>query len=232
MSHAIDYQLTRSKRRKTVAIQISEKGIEVKAPYRVSKHKINAFVLSKEHWIKQKLTAVQQRQQQIPSLQGRDGEQLNYLGFTKTVQQITGDRHDVSMQHDCIKVVISARTELAQRDKTAKRLIEDWLKRQALNVLTHKSIQFAERINTKPRNVKVRRTKSKWGHCTLTGELQYNWLIILAPEAIVDYLVSHEVAHLIHHNHSADFWQLVEHLCPDWRQHRLWLKQNGHRLNI
>lgn len=232
MSHSIDYQLTRSKRRKSVAIQVSSTGVEVKAPYRVSSREINAFVLSKEHWIKQKLSTVQQRQQQIPSLRGINGEKLNYLGRPKVIQLSTGARHKVLMQGDCIQVIVSRRTQPDQREKTSKRLIEDWLKQQALNLLTEKSIQLAARINRKPSLVKVRRTKSKWGHCTLTGELQYNWLIILAPDEIVDYLVSHEVAHLVHHNHSANFWLLVEQLCPNWRQHRLWLKQNGHRLNV
>ena len=78
----------------------------------------------------------------------------------------------------------------------------------------------------------MRFTRSKWGHCTSEGVLQYNWHIVLAPEPVVDYLVAHEVCHLRHLNHSAHFWALVASVCPDYQAQRDWLKANGRCLTL
>ena len=101
---------------------------------------------------------------------------------------------------------------------------------EALALLAKKSEKLASVLGLKFALVRVRRTKSKWGHCTVRGELQYNWLVCLAPEPVVDYLVAHEVCHLCHHNHGRAFWQLVESVCPRYRELRRWLRDNGHRL--
>ena len=102
-----------------------------------------------------------------------------------------------------------------------------WYHQQAQDILTQKTEQLTRQMGLKYQQVIIKATRSKWGHCTSRGVIQYNWHILLAPEAIVDYLVAHEVSHLRHHNHSSEFWSLVASVCPDYQALRQWLKRQG-----
>lgn len=78
----------------------------------------------------------------------------------------------------------------------------------------------------------IRSQKTRWGSCSSNGTLSFNWRLMLAPPAILDYVVVHELCHLTHMNHSADFWQLVESVFPDYRNARKWLKEHGNELTL
>lgn len=78
--------------------------------------------------------------------------------------------------------------------------------------------------------ITIRDQKTRWGSCSAKGTLSFNWRLMLAPPAVLDYVVVHELCHLTHMNHSKAFWALVESACPDYRAHRKWLKQHGHEL--
>ena len=97
-------------------------------------------------------------------------------------------------------------------------------------MLADKTRNRAAELGVTVGDIRLRLTRSKWGHCTRSGIIQYNWLIALAPESVVDYLVIHEVCHRRHLNHSRAYWQLVESLCPDYLRRRQWLKDWGHTL--
>ena len=81
-------------------------------------------------------------------------------------------------------------------------------------------------IGVSPKSVSIKNYKSRWGSCSSNGELTYNWRIILAPHRIVDYVVVHELCHLLEHNHSPKYWKHVEHYVPNWREHRDWLRKH------
>jgi len=78
--------------------------------------------------------------------------------------------------------------------------------------------------------VTFKKTKSKWGHCTHDGRLQFNYLIMLCPPPVVDYLIAHEVSHLKFIDHSENFWQTVAQLDPEYIHRRRWLRQQEHKL--
>ena len=78
-----------------------------------------------------------------------------------------------------------------------------------------------------PRSVAVKDYKSRWGSCSAKGDISYNWKIVLAPHRIVDYVVVHELCHMLEHNHSSRYWKLVEKYVPDYRERRDWLKNHS-----
>lgn len=78
--------------------------------------------------------------------------------------------------------------------------------------------------------ITIRDQKTRWGSCSARGTLSFNWRLMLAPPAVLDYVVVHELCHLTHMNHSPAFWQAVADVCPDYRIHRKWLKDHGHEL--
>ncbi|GLS42945.1 hypothetical protein GGR33_000856 [Methylobacterium brachythecii] len=111
------------------------------------------------------------------------------------------------------------------------RRVRDFLQREVRRDLTAASEVYAARLGERPRRITVRDTRSRWGSCTASGELNFSWRLILAPPVVLDYLVAHEMAHLREMNHSARFWSLVGSVCPHVDEAERWLKRHGAELH-
>jgi predicted metal-dependent hydrolase len=107
-----------------------------------------------------------------------------------------------------------------------------WYKHHAEVKLREKVDRYAQQIGVEPSGVGIRTFKSRWGSCTAKGNLEFNWKIIMAPNRIVDYVVMHELCHLIHHDHSPMFWKTLESLFPSYQESRNALKNEAMNLNI
>jgi len=105
--------------------------------------------------------------------------------------------------------------------------IAAFLKVRARDRLAAASDHYAAQIGRKVVQISLRDTRSRWGSCNPDGALMYNWRLIMAPPAVLDYVAAHEVAHLVEMNHSPAFWAVVARLYPNWQVQRDWLKQNG-----
>lgn len=90
--------------------------------------------------------------------------------------------------------------------------------------------QLAQDLNVKVNQVTFRDQKTRWGSCSSKGNISLNLRLCIAPVAVADYVVIHELCHMVHMNHSDDFWNLVSQYCPEYRSHKAWLKSNGSRL--
>ncbi len=110
------------------------------------------------------------------------------------------------------------------------RRLQEWLKTEAHRDLTERSAIHAQTLGVVVRSVAMRSQSTRWGSCSSTGRLNYNWRLILAPPFVLDYVAAHEVAHLVHMNHSMSFWRSVEQALPDMARGRAWLKAHGKEL--
>lgn len=111
--------------------------------------------------------------------------------------------------------------------RTEKELIA--LKEQARMVLTAKTDEYAKQIGVAYTKIRIGNQKTRWGSCSSRGTISYNWRLIMMPEAIMDYVVVHELCHLKEMNHSVRFWKLVASILPDYQECREWLKKNGNQ---
>ena len=114
--------------------------------------------------------------------------------------------------------------------KRIEKLMKDWYFDNATKILRTKTETYSKVIGVNPTEIRVKQYKSRWGSCNSKGVISYNWRIIMSPESIVDYLVIHELCHMIHANHSTDYWNLVGMVLPDYKSRRDWLKRNGRTL--
>jgi len=105
------------------------------------------------------------------------------------------------------------------------------LKALARDRIAAAAARHAGRVGRTPGRLSLRDTRSRWGSCSSRGDLMLSWRLIMAPEPVLDYVVAHEVAHLVRMDHSPAFWAVVARLCPDWRVHRGWLRQHGAALH-
>ena len=120
---------------------------------------------------------------------------------------------------------------MPRKSRDPKAAITAFLKLAAREHLAERSDHHAAQLAVGYNRLVVRDTRSRWGSCSSSGALMYSWRLIMAPDAVSDYVAAHEVAHLVEMNHSAAFWAVVEGLCPDYRTHRLWLRENGGALH-
>jgi len=112
----------------------------------------------------------------------------------------------------------------------ARQAVENWLKAHARTHILRRVQELSGPMKVGYRSVVLKDTRSRWGSCSRIGNLNFNWRIVMAPPWIIDYLVIHELAHLREMNHSERFWRVVEGSCPDFRNHRTWLRHCGETL--
>lgn len=230
-----DYTI-RLSARKSAAIEVRAGKVLVAAPLRASPTELQQWVTAKAGWIRDKLEQQSERHQQIPQRQFQDGEVWSWLDETLTLRLASGTRSGCQRRGAELWVSLSKRTLTGGNTAAAvARNLQAWYQAHAQTLLEHKTAAVCQQLQIRYpqascQRVQLRRTRSKWGHCTRQGVIQYNWLITQAPEWVVDYLVVHECCHLVHHNHSATFWGLVASLCPQYAAARQWLRQNGHTL--
>ncbi len=125
-----------------------------------------------------------------------------------------------------LKKVRAAR-ESAESNEPLRREDIEALADKALSYIPKRVAYFAPLVEVEYGNITVRNQRTRWGSCSGKGNLNFNCLLMLTPEAVIDYVVVHELCHLKEMNHSAAFWHEVERVLPDYRQSRSWLKQNG-----
>ncbi len=110
-----------------------------------------------------------------------------------------------------------------------------WLREESRRACVAGVARHAAALGLRPGRISLRDPRSRWGSCTASGDLMFSWRLIMAPTAVLDYVVAHEVAHLAEMNHSPRFWAVVKRLCPDYLVARDWLRRNGatlHRHNF
>ncbi len=121
------------------------------------------------------------------------------------------------------RLVVSLRAGSSSLDM----LLERWYRVQAAELIREKANKLGADLGLTCSRLSIRGQKTRWGSCSRRGNLSFNWKLLMAPEPIIDYVVIHELAHLKEMNHTKRFWQLVGQHCPDWRNHKKWLKDHA-----
>ena len=218
----------RTNRKKTASIKIEQGVVQVIVPQNLPQKEIDDLLKQKSDWIRQKLII----QQSVPLSTPKEfvsGESFSYLGRNYRLKVLTGDLQPVKLKQGYLQVTVPMEQKSDQA--LIRKLLQDWYLDRASDKLEQKSIKYSEQMGVQPTKIKVKEYKSRWGSCNSRGEISYNWKIIMTPHRIVDYLVVHELSHLIHHNHSKQYWNQVRSIVPDYQDRRDWLKTNAGSLN-
>jgi hypothetical protein len=217
-------KLIRSRRRSIELIVTEDARLVVRAPLRTPQGFIEELLDKKRGWIIRKMIEAGNRAVLKPR-QFRDGETLLYLGQHYRMQ--TTDSAGIYVQFlDGIFHVPK------QTVPYAARFMKIWYKKETLNLVRQRCLYFSDIFGFAPKSVSISNAEKRWGSCGPGGTLNFSWRLSMAPPEIIDYLVVHEMAHVMHPNHSKLFWATVETILPDYRSNRKWLKQNGHLLVI
>lgn len=213
------YELLRSKR-KTLVVYIHAGTVEVRAPRQMSVSVIEDFLISKQSWINKKLeqSCAQQLQRDLFKLSY--GDQLLYRGKYYPIAVSKNDRSSFEGYHFLLPANLDS-----DEMKHACVLI---YKKLALDYLTKRSLFMAAQMGVEPESIKISNAKKQWGSCNSKAVIRFSWRLIMAKDAVIDYLIVHELAHLQQMNHSPQFWDIVRQQLPDYkaRQKQLRCLQN------
>jgi len=204
----LEYHFAR-RRRRTLSITIDAGGLRVSAPLRAPWREIEAFLRDKERWILKKLDAWA-RVPRPPVLHGVSGETLPLFGAPALLEVRPGRRH-VERSDSC--VIVHARTRPLE-------VLVAWLKRQALEALAPRTAHYAAALGVPAPRVAISNARTQWGVCTEGGTVRLSWRLVHVQPPLADYVVAHEVAHLVEMNHSRRFWALLARLYPGFREAR------------
>jgi predicted metal-dependent hydrolase len=227
----IDYAVERSARRNTLTIAVDlQGGVTVRAPQDTPAETIAAAVRRKAPWVLGRLADFAELRPLPSPREFVNGETFLYLGRgyrLKAVTQTGCEAPAAKLWGGRLLVTVPAAAPAVGRDGLIRDALIAWYKGRARQRLPERVSVFAERLGDAPPAVRVSDQEKRWGSCSRTGELRLNWRIIMAPLALVDYVVAHEVCHLKLKNHSPAFWYLLRRLMPDYERRRERLRVMG-----
>lgn len=205
----------RSAQAKNISIRITHKGAELILPLKVKAEKGHNFLLSKEHWVRQKL-----RRNVAKPLD--DANNISILGKQYQIVHTDSSENQVKLKDNTLEIYCTPVLK--------KISIEVFLKKKLLGEIKTIVDTISKKHNLDYSNIRIMENVTRWGSCCSKGNLAFNWRIVFAPIEVLKYLVAHEMAHLKEMNHSENFWQLVEDIYPEYKSAKLWLKRNGRSL--
>jgi predicted metal-dependent hydrolase len=218
-------QLIRSSR-KTIAIIVRRDGqLIIRAPQQASTAQIMAFVDSKADWIRQKQAEAGQRQAEQAPRQFAAGESLYFQGKRYPLELVHRTRPMLELANGHFRLAQAAQPR-------AKEVLTRWYQQQARQVIEPRTQALAALHKLTYQQVRISSARTRWGSCSSRGTLSFTWRLVMAPPAVIDYVIIHELAHLIERNHSSRFWAQVARMLPDYKERVKWLKQNGYRLTL
>jgi predicted metal-dependent hydrolase len=218
------HEIVRSKRRSLSLEITSEARLIIRAPNRMHMEKIFEIVREKRNWIWKKQQEMRMKKIEVQPKAFHTGETFLFLGQEYPLQIVNNTRIPLTLERHFL---------LSEKyQHKAKEIFEKWYREEAKVMLTEKVQIFAEKAGVSVRSIKINSAQKRWGSCAASGNINFSWRLVLAPEFVVDYVVAHEVAHRKEMNHSPRFWSVVASLHPDYKQAKKWLRENGHVLVI
>lgn len=218
-SEYVPFVVRISKRASRWRLSVSADVVEVVLPEGSHLHPER---LLKEYadWIIEKQTKLKKRKKRIEKKSLPEGQIL--LMGRPMLLEITNagrlERQHVSHLPGRIRVVAGKNGPSS--------LLQKWLMKQAEAAISRQVQIRATQMGVNPVRISIRNQRSRWGSCSIRGNLSFNWRLIMAPPEVLDYVVVHELAHMKEHNHSKAFWAIVGRYSPDYGKYRTWLKQN------
>jgi predicted metal-dependent hydrolase len=211
----IDVLVRRSRRAKSILLQVGnlDGAVELVVPHAARLAEAWEFAQTKTEWLQNRLIDVRRP---VPFA---DGAKFPFLGREIVIRRLDG-RYTPIHRSDDELLVTTAPERLPAR-------IQRWLRAQAGEQIKWRVAEKTNQLGRPCKRISIRDQQTRWGSCSASGNLNFSWRLILAPEHVLDYVVAHEVAHLAEMNHGKRFWAHVADLCDDPGTARAWLRTNG-----
>ncbi len=218
----ISYTLKRRGYRRSINLRIDDRGLTVNAPLRASEKWLHSVLQDKADWVLAKLDGWQSKK--VPPIFWAEGACIPFRGEAFLLTLTPRVRGAAPQLHgEALHVPVGVDAEATHIEKA----VTLWYRSEALRVFGECVAHFAPLLQVSPREIKLSAARTQWGSCTARGVVRLNWQLVKMPLHLIDYVVVHELAHLVEMNHSPAFWRVVESVCPDYKQCRAELRSYG-----
>jgi predicted metal-dependent hydrolase len=233
-SSAIPYRLRRSRRALRLRITVRPEGVEVVAPVRASAAEIREFLARHGDWVARKVSALRRTLDDHPGpARLAAGGRILLRGAPVDLRIASGAGARIALDwRDGIEIRLPERLTEDQREATVEVVLRHWLKQEARRDAERWALCHGPRHGLVPQALRVKEQKRLWGSCSSHGTVNLNWRLILAPQAVFEYVVVHELCHLRVRNHQREFWRLVGEVLPGFGASRRWLREHGALLTL
>jgi len=228
----IAYELRRSRRARRLRIVVTPGRVEVVVPRRVSEGQARAFVASKARWLRRHTEAL--RTGGPPALPRRyeDGAHVVLRGRTLRLAVVPADVRrtrpvDSDLERGLLRLRVPRSADPPAREAAARRAVRRWLDRRLLAEAGEIAARSRPGLGAAPAAIRIREQKTLWGSCGRDGVVRLNRRLAAAPAEVFEYVVVHELCHLVEPGHGPRYWRLVARLLPGYEAPRAWLKRNG-----
>jgi len=207
------YTIRRSPRARRIRVKVDPyDGVEVVIPQRATKREAQAAVTELRPWIERRLQEAEAVKRRLAPPPGA----VPFLGAQLRLHH-DANRTRAHRKGDALHIPAHG----------AQQALERWYRTQARSEIAPRLHAATQALGRPHTTLAIRNQRTRWGSCSSTGAMSFNWRLMLAPEPVLDYVVWHEACHLVVMDHSKRFWALVERHVPSYREHRSWLRRNG-----
>lgn len=228
----IAYELRRSRRARRLRIVVTPGRVEVVVPRRVSERQARAFVASKAAWLRRHTEALRAGGPAALPRRFEDGARLVLRGRPLRLAVEAGDVSrtgpvEADLDRGALRLRVPRSADPDRREAAARRAVHRWLDRRLLAEADSVALRCRDRLGAVPTAFRVREQKTLWGSCGRDGVIRLNRRLAAAPAEVFEYVVVHELCHLVEPGHGPRYWRLVARLLPGYEVPRAWLKRNG-----
>jgi predicted metal-dependent hydrolase len=221
-------EIIKTNRKGSIGLKVEPNRIALMVPKHFADTDISSFIKSEKDWLLAKIAA---RKQNMPKqISFKSGTQLLLFGNKILYKE---DHHrlvkkiDYQFNEEVLVLFCKQTRPLKNVPASARKVAISFFIKQLETVINSTILDLAKIIQVTPSIISIKNYKSKWGSCCADGSIQFNWRLAMAPKSVIEYVIIHELCHLIHPNHSKDYWQTVAKFCPTYQQEKQWLKENG-----
>jgi len=231
----VTFALRRS-RRKSLGITIERDGsVVVRAPLDQSRDEIDAFVAKKRIWIQQKLSQKKALNREKPRREFVNGQGFLYLGRSYRLRLVENNRqpNPRKLQNSTAVSLKQGYFQLPENEKkNARQHFVSWYTVKTEKKVRERIPRYDKRIGVQVEKLRVSDLGHQWASYSRNGTISFNWRSVMAPIWVFDYILVHELAHMVERPHSKNFWRIVARVIPDYEEQVRWLNENGANLDL
>jgi predicted metal-dependent hydrolase len=212
-TQTITYDIVRKPTLKNTYINVDRDGVLVKTNTATSDEEIEAFIVKKSGWI---LKHLQSYKQKAIETEIRTGSRLYYLGKSYYVELLTDERRTIEVRFNHSRFIITAPKKVSQG--ALYQAVDNFYKEKATAKIIPLVKKWSDAMNVIPEHISFRKANKRWGSCSPTNRISFNYHLMKLPTSLIEYVVVHELTHICCKNHSPEFWSLVGNFMPDYRE--------------
>ncbi|WP_436909032.1 M48 family metallopeptidase [Halosimplex marinum] len=220
--HSVDYQVRHSEDATEPRIDVDIHGVQITLPEE-SDEDPERLLNENANWVLERKLKYERYREQAPDRMFEPDEEFPYLGEDRAI--VVEPRGSHSVDEESIRLRKSTVDQSSLR-----RVLENFYRSRAREYLTDRADHFADEMGVEYDRIELRNQRTRWGSCSTNGALSLNWRLVMAPRGPIDYVIVHELAHLVESDHNREFWRIVGKQLPDYKEHADWLDKNSIKL--